>query len=320
MFTFHPAQEGGTPPATFCSVPGYENPTVKRRKKFPYCRRIGPVVDELVVAAKIEQAEDDAGEDDEDEDDEEELVADALPFPCKECKKSFKSQTWLTRHLKSAHNRTKASEPELGEHACEECPKRFKTTTWLLRHLKNEHEGRGVPVEEAWFECLDCRKLFKTARLLGYHSQRAHGKEEEEEDDEEEEDEDEEEEVGSLAEAEEGPEEVWPRNAPVAATTTTTTTTSTSTGSTQVICDVCGQRFTTSSHLTLHKRVHSGERPYECQVCQRTYKCLKSFNKHLKVEHLQEAMMTCIKCRSVFVNEELYTLHWNTQRGRHCKA
>ncbi|XP_041349548.1 zinc finger protein 665-like isoform X1 [Gigantopelta aegis] len=78
-------------------------------------------------------------------------------------------------------------------------------------------------------------------------------------------------------------------------------------------CNICGRRFAKASTLVRHKRTHTGEKPFTCNICQKSYVNQYTLKTHMAKVHLKDNAKskpsnytTCNKGRvDVFVSPNL---------------
>ncbi len=79
-------------------------------------------------------------------------------------------------------------------------------------------------------------------------------------------------------------------------------------------CDVCKKRFQHSGNLKKHKRTHTGDKPYECDVCKKKF----VESGHLKIHkrtHTKEKPYECDVCKKRFAYRNSLVIHRRLHTG-----
>ncbi|KAF8856547.1 hypothetical protein BDZ45DRAFT_548485, partial [Acephala macrosclerotiorum] len=91
-------------------------------------------------------------------------------------------------------------------------------------------------------------------------------------------------------------------------------------------CNTCGERFTRSTTLREHTRIHSGDRPFECSECGKKFPRSKDRNRHQALHSggktylcgTGEWCQSTWGCGREFAREDQLAAHLRTQRGWEC--
>lgn len=67
----------------------------------------------------------------------------------------------------------------------------------------------------------------------------------------------------------------------------------------QFPCDECDSVLSTAYSLQIHKRTHTGERPYVCHMCDYRSVCLSMLKRHV-LTHSAEKPYSCDQCSKSF--------------------
>ncbi|XP_074645057.1 zinc finger protein 236-like [Tubulanus polymorphus] len=80
-------------------------------------------------------------------------------------------------------------------------------------------------------------------------------------------------------------------------------------------CEQCPKSFKKPSDLVRHKRIHSGEKPFICEICQRAFTVKSTLDCHFKTHTGAEKMFKCHVCSSLFSTKGSLKVHMRLHTG-----
>ncbi|XP_050546363.1 myoneurin-like [Daktulosphaira vitifoliae] len=79
------------------------------------------------------------------------------------------------------------------------------------------------------------------------------------------------------------------------------------------MCEICGKQLPNKSQLGVHQRQHTGERPYQCFICDSSFKCLSTLRQHEAIH--TEKKYCCEVCMRKFSRPEKVRIHMRVHTG-----
>ncbi|GFW60488.1 zinc finger protein 91 [Trichonephila clavipes] len=83
----------------------------------------------------------------------------------------------------------------------------------------------------------------------------------------------------------------------------------------QHVCDICNQTCASPQKLMVHRRVHTGEKPYTCDTCKKSFNQKSSLKTH-QYTHTGEKLYVCETCNKSFRTSSQLARHKLTHKNK----
>jgi len=79
-------------------------------------------------------------------------------------------------------------------------------------------------------------------------------------------------------------------------------------------CETCDKKFSMAANLCSHQLVHTCERRFACDMCDKTFTCMSLLRRH-KFLHTGERPQVCEVCKNTFSEASSLRAHMHTHTG-----
>ncbi|XP_044727341.1 zinc finger protein OZF-like [Chrysoperla carnea] len=81
------------------------------------------------------------------------------------------------------------------------------------------------------------------------------------------------------------------------------------------LCNICGYALLSAADLQKHLSIHSNERPYSCDRCNKTFRREDHLRDHIKTVHLNQRKFQCKYCPQAFSRKKTLVHHERRHTG-----